>query len=139
MYFEKYLQVIFVNFWVLVYDDDYVIDFGAIHAHILNRKSSFNTWARAQNSFTIGWYKFTLNSWNHEIVSTNGKMYILSPLTTPHLSVANAFGVLYKSGWYQIISCWISDIILIALGSQGFYHRKSFCSGFCSSNNFSWK
>ena len=44
MYYEKYLQVIFVNFWALVYDDDYVIDFGAIHAHILNRKS-YNTWA----------------------------------------------------------------------------------------------
>ena len=38
MYYEKYLQVIFVNFWVLIYGDDYVIDFGAIHAHILNRK-----------------------------------------------------------------------------------------------------
>ena len=63
MYCEKYLQVIFVNFWVLVYDDDYVIDFGAIHAHTLNRKSSFNTWARARNSFTIGQYTFTLNTW----------------------------------------------------------------------------
>lgn len=47
MYYEKYLQVIFVNFWVLIYGDDYVIDFGAIHAHILNRKFVQYLWARA--------------------------------------------------------------------------------------------
>ena len=124
MYFEKYLQVIFVNFWALVYDDDYVIDFGAIHAHILNRKFSYNTWARAQNSFTIGWLT----------VSTNGKIYILSTFKTTHLSVGNAFGVLHQSGWSQIISCWISHFILIALRSQGFYHRKSFLRKF-----FEWR
>ena len=137
MYYEKYLQVIFVNFWVLVYDDDYVIDFGAIHEHILNRKSLFNTWARALNSFTIGWYKFTLKPRNILTVSTNSKMYILSPITTTHLSVGNAFGVLHQSGWSQIISYWISDIILFALGSQGFYHRKFF--QIFSSNNLPWK
>ena len=67
MYYEKYLQVIFVNFWVLVYDDDYVIDFGAIHAHIFNRKFSQDSWARAMG---------------------------LS-ISTTHFSADDAFGVLH--------------------------------------------